>query len=145
MTRRSTSSNQGTDLIVKSSEIRHDWLVWHAPKMPGAGEVVIRRAPVPFSGRNRVSVMGKSWTLSSLVNYVFLWHLLFLTQLIPDASPYVSGKSKKLGNSSFLNGGCLKLAKTRFPPRLYAAPMGVSAEKRWCPCELQLCQFSKGK
>ena len=63
----------------------------------------------------------------------FLCQLLFLIEPSPDLCPYVSGKGKRLGNSSFLNGGCSKSAQTKFSPHLYVAPMGVSAEKTLTP------------
>ena len=111
------------------------------PQGTPAGRLRLDEArSIPFSGRNQ-SVVQKSWTLSSLVNYVFLWQLVFPIQPTPDASLYVSWKGKKLGNFSLLNGGCLKLAEMRFSPHLYVAQIGLSAEKRRRPSEVQLCQF----
>ena len=68
-------------------------------------EVKIRRGPLPFSERSRLSAMRRSWTCSSQVIYDFPLAACLSIKRTPDASLYVSGKEKKSGSSSLLNDG----------------------------------------
>ena len=55
---------------------------------------------------------------------LFLWQLVFPITPTSDASLCVAGKGKKLESSSFLNGGCLKSAETRFSLNWYVGQIG---------------------
>ena len=124
------------------------WLARQArPKIASghAGpEVVIRHGPLPLRGTNRLSVVLKSWTLSSLVNYVFpLTACSWSNRLLMLASTFLERQKSWEIFRVWMVAWLFEISRYEIFALFVCSTNGLSAEKRRHPSELQLFNFRK--